>query len=219
VVTVHNGVDMPAEEFITSTALAIPYVLYVGGHQPRKNVAGVLRAMHRYWERFDEPLELRMTGTVAMLAQDALDVYRRLPHKAGVRFLGDLEDGELARQYAGARALLMLSHNEGFGLPALEAMAHGCPVVAASNASLPEVVGDAGVLVDGDDPEGICDAVRLLAKGSDRRSELIRRGRRRAREFGWDATASRMRELYERALGEKVNSRRSLPGNLIAHPS
>jgi glycosyltransferase involved in cell wall biosynthesis len=146
-------------------------------------------------------------------------VYRRLPHKAGVRFLGDLEDAELARQYAGARVLLMLSHDEGFGLPVLEAMAHGCPVVAAGNASLPEVVGDAGMLVDGDDPEAVGEAVHLLAWGSDCRGELIRRGSQRAREFGWDATASRMRGAYERALGEKVDSRRSLPGNLAAHPS
>ena len=115
-----------------------------------------------------------------------------------MRFVGDIDDAELARHYSHARVLLMLSHDEGFGLPVLEAMANGCPVVAASNASLPEVVGDAGLLVDADNPNAVSEAVRLLAEPSDRREEFIKRGRSRARAFGWDATAGRMRECRAR---------------------
>lgn len=210
VATVCNGVDMPSPDSARASPSSTPYALYVGGHEPRKNVAGVLRAMQRYRERFGDGLELRLTGHPASLSADATDVYRRLRDKPRVRFLGDIDDAELARHYSHARVLLMLSHDEGFGLPVLEAMAHGCPVVAASNASLPEVVGDAGLLVDADNPNAVCEAVRLLAEPSDRREEFIKRGRSRARAFGWDATAGRMREIYERVVREKA--RPSLAG-------
>lgn len=215
VATIPNGVDMPLLESPGPSPSSSPYVLYVGGHEPRKNVAGVLRAMRRYWERFDPPsadraasstLELRLTGRPALLSEDAAEVYNRLPDKSRVHFLGDIDDAELARHYAHARVLLILSHDEGFGLPALEAMAHGCPVAAASNASLPEVVGDAGLLVDTDTPDAVCDALRLLAGPSDQREEFIRRGRLRARALRWDVTAARMREIYERVVREKART-------------
>jgi glycosyltransferase involved in cell wall biosynthesis len=183
-----------------------PYALYVGGHEPRKNVAGLFRAMRRYWERFDKALELRLTGDRTSLCPEAAEVYERLADKSRVRFLRNVDDAELARHYADAQVLLMLSRDEGFGLPALEAMAHGCPVVAASSASLPEVVGDAGLLVDPDDADAVCDAVRLLVTSSAARGEFLERGRLRARAFGWDKTARRMREIYERVAHEPIRS-------------
>lgn len=200
VMTVFNGVDL-ASTSVTSEAESDDwFVLYVGGHEARKNVAGVLRSMQVYWQRYDENLEVRLTGDADSLSQEAASVLRELPANAPVTFLGDLSNEELSRQYATAQMLLMLSHDEGFGLPALEAMAHGCPVIASNCSSLPEVVGDAGLLVHPDQPGGVADTMDWLMIDPARQTEYALRGRARAAVFGWDRTASRMRTVYESVL-------------------
>jgi glycosyltransferase involved in cell wall biosynthesis len=199
VVVVPNGVDLPSGRPATSEPDAPPYVLYIGGHQPRKNVAAVLAAIRRYWEQFDDKLELRLTGQAASLAPPAAEVYRQIAGTGRLRFLGSPSDEELARQYASARCLLLLSHYEGFGLPVLEAMAHGCPVVAAANASLPEVTGDAGILVNPSDADEVARAMRRLVSEPAHRAALIRLGKARAASYSWQDTALRMRGIYEEA--------------------
>lgn len=200
VAVVPNGVDIPTTGRCRGTVETKAFALYVGGHEPRKNVAGVFKAMQRYWQRYDPTLELRLTGHERSLSRDAATTYQRLPSDAPVRFLGDISDAELEEHYSSARVLLLLSHEEGFGLPVLEAMAHGCPVVAANRASLPEVVGHAGLLVDPDQPEAVAAAVRSLITDPARRTDLVRRGEHRARMFGWDVTASRVLAVYQAAL-------------------
>jgi glycosyltransferase involved in cell wall biosynthesis len=209
VVTVPNGVDPP----LCEPALPRPtvsYALYVGGHEPRKNVAGVLRAMGRYWETADADdsgppmLALRLTGHAGSLSSGAAAVYRELPDRSRIYFLGNLDDEALGEAYANASVLLMLSHDEGFGLPVLEAMAYGCPVVAASRASLPEVVGDAGVLVCPDDADAVSEAVRQIVTKPGYRAELVARGKARARASSWKSAAGCMRECYERVLRPTV---------------
>lgn len=205
VVTVYNGVDVPRRvEDVRSEAMAQPgerpYVLYVGGHERRKNVAAVLASLQQYWRRFDAGLELRLTGESGSLCPDARRALEQLSSNAPVRFLGSPNDQELSRFYAGAAALLMLSHDEGFGLPALEAMAHGCPVIAANRASLPEVVGDAGLLVEPERIDDVAEAIRRLISDDTRRGDLVQRGRVRARGFSWAATAEGMLAAYDAAL-------------------
>ncbi len=195
---VPNGVDAP-ESVQRSSSPERPYVLYVGGHESRKNVAGVFAAMSRYWAAHGGELELRLTGTREALSTDAAAACRALKPENAVRFIGTVGDDELGHLYAGATALLLLSRAEGFGLPALEAMAHGCPVIAANAASLPEVVGDAALLVDPDDSDRVCSAVRRVVTDSSLRSLLVQRGRERAARFSWRAAAAQMREVYERA--------------------
>jgi glycosyltransferase involved in cell wall biosynthesis len=147
-----------------------------------------------------DPLELHVTGNAANLSETAVAAYRRLNWPERVRFLGSIDDRELARQYASARLLLMLSRDEGFGLPVLEAMAYGCPVIAAARGSLPEVLGDAGILVNPEDADEVADAIRTLLNSPDRRAVLVDRARRRARAFAWEKAASRMVEVYHEAL-------------------
>jgi glycosyltransferase involved in cell wall biosynthesis len=200
VVTVPNGVDFPDAEVTRKSASAVDFALYVGGHEPRKNVAGVLRAVRSYWRRYDRTLELRLTGHARSLSPDAAAVLSDIPTDAPIRFLGDVSDAELAHHYSTARLLLLLSHEEGFGLPVLEAMAYGCPVVAANRTSLPEVVGDAGLLVDAGDADGVADTMRRLLAEDAPSAEFASRGRARARDFGWDLAADRMRAVYESAL-------------------
>jgi glycosyltransferase involved in cell wall biosynthesis len=107
-------------------------------------------------------------------------------------------DSELVDLYRGALALLVPSRNEGFGLPALEAMACGCPVVAADTGALPEVCGDAAILLDPDDRAAWLDAITMLATDAHRVGVLREAGLARARSFTWNRTASSMLDLYRR---------------------
>ena len=109
--------------------------------------------------------------------------------------------------------LLMASYDEGFGLPVLEAMAHGCPVVAASRAALPEVVGDAGWLVDPDDPDAVTHALHRLLTDSALRQRFIAQGLTRAQSFTWGAVADRMINQYDHALHQpsRTRARRRVP--------
>jgi glycosyltransferase involved in cell wall biosynthesis len=180
-------------------ALDGPFALYVGGHEERKNVCGLFRAIAEYWRRFGPTLALHMTGTPASLSPSAAEAYRDLAHKDLVVFLGQPDDWTLAKAYAAAAMLITLSTAEGFGLPVLEAMAQGCPVVAAARASLPEVVGDAGLLVDPDDAPAVAEAMHCLATDSVIRGDCVARGADRARLFTWEAAARRYCDLYRRA--------------------
>jgi glycosyltransferase involved in cell wall biosynthesis len=106
-------------------------------------------------------------------------------------FIGRVRDEDLPALYAAARVLIYPSHHEGFGLPPLEAMACGTPVIASNRTSLPEVTGDAGLLIDPTDPEAL---LRALEQVNDERVriELVHRGLDRAKSFSWERTATRL---------------------------
>jgi glycosyltransferase involved in cell wall biosynthesis len=191
-----------------------PYLLYVGGHEPRKNVESVFQAMQGLWDRTDADLGLHLTGDPDDLSEPARAAYGRLWHKDRVRFLGAPDDVVLAEQYSNAVALLLLSRAEGFGLPALEAMGYGCPVIAASCGSLPEIVGEAGLLVDPDRTEEAVDAVNRVLNPAVA-AEIIQKGRRRAAAFTWQRAAEAYALEYLRLGGE--SRRGQFPPALATH--
>lgn len=192
---IHNGVQAPLNGRPHAAKPAPPFLLYVGGHEPRKNVQAVFRGLKRYWASCDTSMELHLTGSVAQLDPTAREVYEQLANKGRIKFLGSPTDDQLAAEYAEATALLLLSRAEGFGLPVLEAMGHGCPVVAARCGALPEIIGNAGILVDPDNPLEVGDAIEQLRKS---REEHVARGFERAAAFSWQRVAQSY--LYEYKL-------------------
>jgi glycosyltransferase involved in cell wall biosynthesis len=132
---------------------------------------------------------------------------RRLVHRfqlhQHVRFLGFVSDEMLAALYRLTRVFVFPSLYEGFGLPPLEAMAAGAPVITSNVSSLPEVVGDAAVLVDPMDAGALADAIRRVLEDSALRADLIRRGRDRVTAFSWDAAARRTHAVYESVAGAR----------------
>ena len=169
------------------------YLLYVGNLEPRKNLQRLLQA----WaiaQRFVSPeIELVVAGAKGSSLVFEEWSLGALPSR--VQFTGYVTDDQLPALYAGSLSLLYPSLYEGFGLPPLEAMACGTPVVTSANTSLPEVVGDAAILVDAEDTESIADAITRIASSDSLRRDLRRRGLDRAKEFTWERTADQTLRL------------------------
>ncbi len=175
------------------------YFLFVGNITARKNIPLLIDAYLRAGKGLGASLVL--AGSVDYRSREALEALSRGERDGGVRYVSRVSDDELAALYRGALALVYPSRYEGFGLPALEAMASGCPVIASNAGALPEVAGDAAVLVDPDSLDGLAEAMRRMAGDAGLRGDLAARGLARAREFSWERTAARTLEVYERAGG------------------
>lgn len=164
------------------------YFLAVGNPKPHKNLALLARVAPH------------LPASLVVLAGEARPEALGLP--SGVLALERVAEEDLPALYAGALALLFPSRYEGYGLPALEAMACGCPVVAARTSSLPEVVGEAGLLLGPDDADGWEEAARRLARDEVERERLVALGRERAARYTWEECARRTLGVYRRALGQ-----------------
>lgn len=169
------------------------YLLFVGTLEPRKGVDTLVEAF-RQVRRTHRDVRLVVVGARGWGKPPDLD-------RPGVVHLGHVSDDDLDALYRRADALVYPSHYEGFGLPALEAMARGCPVVTSSASSLPEVVGDAGLLVDPGRPDHLAAAVGGLLDNDDLRARLGEAGRHRAAEFAWSESVDAHRAAFAAALG------------------
>lgn len=181
--------------------LAGAYFLYVGTLQPRKNLVRLVQAFERLnlgtLERSE--VQLVIAGKKGWLYDDLLAEIKRLGLGARVRLPGYVPDADLPALLSGALAFVFPSLYEGFGLPVLEAMACGTPVVCSNAASLPEVAGDAALLVDPLDTDGLAAAMARLASDGGLRAELIERGYRQARRFSWQRCATQVLAVLEGA--------------------
>ncbi|HUR34396.1 MAG TPA: glycosyltransferase family 1 protein [Vicinamibacterales bacterium] len=172
------------------------FVLYAGNVKPHKNLERLIDAFHLVRARGLDHLKLVMIGDdISKYASLRRAVHQYQLHKY-VRFLGYLPEETLAVMYRLAAVFVFPSLYEGFGLPPLEAMASGTPVVTSNVSSLPEVAGDAAQLVDPYDPDAIADGIYRVLADVDLRRELRRRGLARARQFSWEASVRRVREIY-----------------------
>lgn len=210
VVVVYNGLDArfaaaPDDEALDRVRqrfdLSHPFVLYVGNIKPHKNLERLIEGFARARAGGPDDLRLVVIGDeISKYPALRQSVHRHRLDKH-VRFFGFQPAATLVAFYRLARAFVFPSLYEGFGLPPLEAMANLTPVVTSNLSSLPEVVGDAAVLVDPYDVESIADGIRRVVTDEALRRHLVERGRLRVQDFSWRAAAARTLAVYREAAG------------------
>jgi len=198
---------LPGEKpgFAEKTWFQERYVLYLGGFDVRKNVATVLGTYRWVGPAIGGECPLVIAGRLPTRDTAFAPDPRRLAREQGVderfvRFIGFVDEADKPALYRGAVALIFPSRYEGFGLPPLEALACGTPVVGSDAASIPEVVGDAGVLLPPDDVEGMARALVQLATDDGFRAELSRRALAQATRFSWGRTARETLAAYQEVV-------------------
>jgi glycosyltransferase involved in cell wall biosynthesis len=184
------------------------YVLFVGTLEPRKNVGTLLDAYERLLARRAMP-ELVLAGQATEESRLWLDRIGRAPLAGHVRHIGYVDPSARRALYEGARVLVLPSFEEGFGLPVLEAMTIGAPVVAADRGALPEVLGDAGLLVDPRQADAVASGLERMLDDATFAASCAARGARRARDFRWSDTAARVYRAYQLAIDRRAEERSS----------
>ena len=203
IVVVHNGYDSDIFN-LTVKASSAPlthfglkphrYLLFLGTIQPRKNVIKLIQAFHLLKDA-GYPGKLVIAGRLGWLAEESLAIIKNSPHSHDIIMTGYIDDLTRKTLYTYCDAYVLPSLYEGFGLPAIEAMACGAPVAVANNSSLPEVVGGAGVLFNATDPADLAQAITTLQKD---RSAWVKKSLSRAKHFSWDKCALETLQVLER---------------------
>lgn len=177
-----------------------PFLLFVSTIEPRKNLPTLLRAFRRLLDDYKLDVKLTVVGQRGWFCGEVFAVTESQNLSENVAFLGHVPMEDLVLLYNAAQALVHPSYYEGFGLPPLEAMACGTPSIVANVSSLPEVVGDASLLIAPDDVEGWTVAMWRVLTDNSLRSELSAKGLTRAQLFSWKKAAQATLDLYKRLL-------------------
>ncbi len=215
VTVVHNGLDharfSPGGRAEAAAMIArdhgvhSPFFLYVARlEHPAKNHARLIAAFNRFKTATPSPWQLVLAGSDWHGAEVIHDLVRRSPYAADIRTLGFVPDAHLPVWYRAASVFVYPSLFEGFGLPPLEAMACGCPVLASALGAVGEVCGDAAVPADPEDVDDLTRQLKNLAQDAALRERLRAAGLIRARQFDWRHTAAAMLEIYARAAGQRT---------------
>ncbi len=197
---IHNGVNHGVFTPNNHRPLDEPYVLYVGSERPRKNLVRLLEAFAELRKELPslKLIKVGSAGRSMRYRRTTERIVDRLGLHGEVIFHDYVPEEELAGFYRAASLLAYPSYYEGFGLPPLEAMCSGCPVVTSDTSSLPEVVGDAGILISPHETGGWVRAMRRVLTDGHLREEMVRRGIERAKGFSWDTAAKATEEVYRK---------------------
>lgn len=178
------------------------YFLYVGSLQPRKNIGGLLCSYESFRSSGGAPLKLVIAGEKKFSYGKLKNILAKMRFAGDVIFTGRKEPAELKRLYGAARAFIYIPFFEGFGIPVLEAMNCGAPVIASDRTSVPEVAGDAALLVDPENMESVVEAMYKITSDESCRNMLIDRSRERIKLFSWDRSAELLWKSAEKVFKE-----------------
>lgn len=178
------------------------FFLFVGTLQPRKNVGRLIEAYRALPKAIRDEVPLIVVGRAGWQCQDVVDALSAQGHERSVRWLDYLSDDDLLAVIQHATAMVFPSLCEGFGLPVLEAFAAGVPVITSRTSALPEVAGDAALLVDPLDPSTISSAMIQVLEDDGLAEAMRLKGRLRAREYTWSRTAAMTVDVYRRVAGQ-----------------
>ena len=190
---VHHGVHAPALENYRRENV----ILFVGSIQKRKNVGRLVDA----FERVANGWKLVLAGSTGFGAEEILQKIEHSPRRSDIEVTGYVTDAELERLYARARVFAFPSLDEGFGMPVLDAMARGVPVLTSNRSALPEVAGDAALLVDPENGDEITAGLERITGDEGLQRELVRRGLERSAGFSWGAAVEKTWSVYRELMG------------------
>ncbi len=175
-----------------------PLLLGVGTLEPRKNHPGLIKAFYQAQRQKNGPAMLAIAGGPGWLYEETRNLVAELKLERKVRFLGHVTDLELITLYSMADVFAFPSFFEGFGIPPLEAMACGAPVITSNTSSLPEVAGDAALLVDPGDINALAQAILSILGNDQLRAELVKKGYQRAQQYTWAMSARKVLKVYQK---------------------
>lgn len=207
---IHLGVDedykpLPednVEKIKQKYNLNYPFILYVGTLEPRKNIPTLIKAFYKL-KKSGLPHKLVITGKKGWKYKDIFELIDKLELQKDVVFTGYVPKEDLPALYNAADLFIYPSLYEGFGLPPLEAMACGTPVITSNTSSLPEVVGNAGIMVDPYDVDGLAKVMYEVLTNEGLREELRKKGLERAKLFSWKKTAEETLKVYEEVYNRR----------------
>lgn len=201
----YTPVDDPArrQQVRERYGLDRPFILMLGTVEPRKNIVRLIRAYDQLRREAGIPHILVIAGKRGWVSDEIYATPGKLGISDDVKFLDYVAEPDLPALYSAADLFAYPSLYEGFGLPPLEAMACGTPVVCSNTTSLPEVIGDAALTVDPHNTGAIAEAMHRVLSEYDLREQMIARGLQQASQFTWHAAASRLPEIFQRAVNQK----------------
>jgi glycosyltransferase involved in cell wall biosynthesis len=196
----HEITHEESERVKSKFNLPSSYLLFVGAQEPRKNIGNLIEALKIVHSRYKK-VPLVLAGGDGKDSAKVLDRIKKHNLKHWVLRTGYLKNYELRNIYRLATAFVFPSLCEGFGLPLLEAMASGIPIVASHAPALPEVCQDAALFVDPEQPEDLAEAIVRVLKNVDLREDLVKRGGKRVLDFSWKSTAEQTLSIYKSLVG------------------
>jgi glycosyltransferase involved in cell wall biosynthesis len=197
---IYNGLDHSLFKPYKVRLFDRPYILYVGSERPRKNLGRLFEAFAVIRKEFPELLLVKV-GVAGRDREYRQEIMRKLDSlriTQAVIFVEYVSEFDLAYYYSSAALLVYPSLYEGFGFPPLEAMACGCPVVTSNTSSLPEVVGEAGIMFNPHDTDSLVEAMRQVLTDSELRDGMITKGLEQAKKFSWEKAARETQEVYNK---------------------
>ena len=190
---IYNGYEkkhLPSESKLKYDVGNNPYLLYVGTLQPRKNITTLIEAFYKF-KQIHSQFKLVVAGKKGWLYEKIFNLVTELGLEDDVYFTDYVSDNQLIFLYKNAFCFIMPSLYEGFGIPPLEAMSFGCPVVSSISSSLPEVAGDAALYFDPKNPVDLVEKLKDLKDNPDLRKRLIKKGAERVKQFSWTDCAEK----------------------------
>ena len=188
------------EEVKKQYADGCEYFVFAGAIHPRKNIANLLKGFVAFKKHQRTNMKLVIVGRPAWKYDEVEEMRATMPYKDDVKWVGYMNIDKLSKVIGGAYALVYASLFEGFGIPILEALQCGVPGVVSNTSSMPEVAGDAALLVDPTDPADIADKMHLIYKDEALRARLIRNAPAQVQKFNWDASAKKLWECMMKCV-------------------
>lgn len=184
--------------------LSNEFILYLGTLEPRKNITNLIKAYSLYKSKLNNEIKLVIAGGKGWLYEDVFSLVEEKQLEEDVVFTGYVDEEDIVPLYNAATLFVYPSLYEGFGLPPLEAMACGTPVITSNVSSLPEVVGDAAITVDPHNINKLSQAINRILDNENLQNEMIQKGIERSKKFTWEKTARETIKIYEKVLNQKL---------------